>query len=407
MTISILSNIPSLRASNDLNSLQNLIEQSAARLSTGKRILSAADDPSGVGILSTLNAQSVSYGAVERNIGSGVSILETASAALDGQQQILQQMKDLATQASSDVLNADQREAISKTFVELQGQLDTSVDRASIFGKNLVSATGADVQIQSGINAGDTFTISAVRSDAATLGVQVGNGEDGNQSVASGSFAEVTITGDTTASTYSLSITDADGNDVEIASFSDASGGTTITAADIDSAIASATLPDGVTTTGSAVGGDLQFSRLDGQAFTIKETITAGTGTNAAISGEGFADTFATAAGVETAADTAAVGVTLTDSASASAAMTAIDQAIATVATNQSILGAQQNGLEALSDNNKKVDENIQAAISRIQDVDIAEETANLRLLQAREQFSTALLGVINNFPSSALALLR
>jgi len=405
MTISILSNIPSLRASNDLNSLQNQIEQSAARLSTGKRILSAADDPSGVGILSTLNAQSVSYGAVERNIGSGVSILETASAALEGQQTILQQMKDLATQAASDVLNADQREAISKTFVELQSQLDTSVDRATIFGKNLVSSTGSDVAIQSGINAGDTFTISAVQSDAATLGLQTATGGN-NQSTESGSFADVTITGDTTASTYELTLTDSEGTETTLASFSDASGGTTIAAADIQSAIDGATLPTGVTVSGTVADGTLQFTNADGTAFTLTETITAGTGGAAAVAGAGFADTFASAAGVAVAEDLR-TGVALTDSASASAAMTAIDEAIATVATNQSVLGAQQNGLEALSDNNKKVDENIQAAISRIQDVDIAEETSNLRLLQAREQFSTALLGVINNFPSSALALLR
>lgn len=287
MTISILSNIPSLRASNDLNALQRQIEQSSARLSTGKRILSAADDPAGVGILSTLQAQSVSYAAVDRNIGSGVSILETASTALEGQQTILQQMKDLATQAASDVLNSDQREAINRTFAELQGQLDTTVNRATIFGNNLVGSNAADVTIQSGINAGDTFTISAVQSTAETLGVQA--------------------------------------------------------AEEVDD-------------------------------------------------GEG---------GTET------VGISLGSSADAQAAMTAIDSAIATVAGNQSVLGAQQNGLEALNANNKKVDENIQAAISRIQDVDIAEETANLRLLQAREQFSTALLGVINSFPSTALALLR
>lgn len=406
MTISILSNIPSLRASNDLNRLQGMIEQSAARLSTGKRILSAADDPSGVGILSTLNAQSVSYGAVERNIGSGVSILETASAALDGQQKILQQMKDLATQAASDVLNDDQRNAISKTFQELQSQLDTSVDRATIFGKNLVGASGGNVVIQSGINAGDTFTISAVRSDAETLGVQRGTG-DGARSVVSGEFGDVTLTGATTDSTFTLSITDADGADVTIASFADDGSGdpTVVSAADIDAAIADATLPTGVTYTGSAVDGDLQFFRADGEAFTIKQTITAGT--DGSVAGDGFAAEFATSAGVETAAGDPILGIRLTDSAFASLAMTAIDEAIATVATNQSILGAQQNGLTALSENNKKVDENIQAAISRIQDVDIAKETANLRLLQAREQFSTALLGVINNFPSTALALLR
>jgi len=405
--ISILSNVPSLRAGNELSALNKLVEESAARLATGKRILSAADDPAGVGILSSLKAQAASFVSVDRNIASGIGIVQTAGSALDTQQEILSQMKDLATQASSDILTADQRSAISQTFVELQGQLDNAVNSATLFGQNLVGSSAKDVSIQSGISAGDTFNVTSAQSDAATLGVEASNGEDGSVSTASGTFADVTITGDTTASTYTLSITDADGVDVDIASFSDASGGTTVTAADIDEAIAAATLPDGVTVTGTAAEGTLNFSRADGSAFTVKETITSGTGASAAVSGDGFADTFSTAAGVETAADTAATGISLDSVESAQAAMAAIDLAVTRVATNQSILGAQQNGLEAISRNVTKVSENIEGAISRIEDVDVAKETAQLSLLQSRLQFSTSVLTLINQFPSQALSLLR
>lgn len=274
MSISILSNVQSLRAGNELNALQKLVEESAARLSSGKNILSAKDDPAGIGILSNLQSQAVSFNAVAKNISSGVAIIETASGALETQQEILTQMKDLATQAASDILTADQRDSLQKTFVELQSQLDQTAGSAKLFGQDLISSAAADVNIQSGINAGDTFTISSAKSDAVTLGLD-------------------------------------------------------------------------------------------------------------------------------------AATVDLTDATKASAAMTAIDTAVATVATNQSILGAQQNGLDALSRNSERVHENIMDAIGRIQDVDVAKETSNLALLQSRLQFTTSMMGLINSFPQNALSLLR
>ncbi len=128
-------------------------------------------DPAAVGILSSLNAQVSSYNAVDKNIKAGLSLLKTASTSLENQQNILSQMKELATQAASDLLSTSQRSALSSQFVELQKQLDNTVNTAEIFGQNLTSAAGADVVIQSGINAGDNFTITASKSDAATLAV--------------------------------------------------------------------------------------------------------------------------------------------------------------------------------------------------------------------------------------------
>ena len=272
--LSVNSNPLASQVARDVNRISQQLQETSLRLSTGKRILTAKDDPAGIGVLSNLKSQYASYGAVEKNLSAGQSLLDTATASLDNQQVILNKMKDVATQAASDLLTADQRDALQSTFTELQGQLDDTVNKATIFGQNLTGASAANVNIQSGINAGDTTTINAVQSDGATLGVDSGT-------------------------------------------------------------------------------------------------------------------------------------IDLTDSTNASAAMTAIDAAAATVATNQATLGAQAAGLDAIGETTKSVKGNLEKSMSRIEDVDVAEESAKLQLLQAKQQISTSMLGLINQLPSYALQLLR
>lgn len=169
--ISLNSNIASLFGANSYNSVTASIDKVSKQLATGKRIISAADDPAGVGILSTLKSQDSSYDAVQKNLTAGKALLGVATTSLKTQQELLTQMSDIATQASSELLTGDQRDALKSQFGELQHQLDIAVTRATIFGKNLTSDTGADVVIQSGIENGDSFTLKAVKSDATTLGV--------------------------------------------------------------------------------------------------------------------------------------------------------------------------------------------------------------------------------------------
>ena len=274
MTISINSNTLAYGIGRQLNQISQELKDTSERIATGKRILSAKDDPAGIGILSGMKAQYGSWGAVEKNLASGQSLLDVSATALKNQNELLTKMKDIATQAASNLLTTDQRTALQNTFKEMQTQLNTIVDRASIFGQNLVNSAAANVTIQSGTNAGETTTITAIKSDAATLGVD---------------------------------------------------------AATID----------------------------------------------------------------------------LTDSTKASAAMTAIDTAVQTVAGNQSVIGAQLNGFESLTKTASAAKSNLESAMSRIEDADIAAESTKLQLLQAKQQLGIQALGIVNQLPSYALSLLR
>ena len=169
--LSINSNSLAYGIARSLNETSSNLQETANRISTGKRILTAKDDPAGLGILSNMKSQYASYNAVNKNLSAGQSLLDTASTSLMNQQDILNKMKDTATQAASDLLSADQRTALQSTFAELQKQLDDTVNKATIFGQNLTGASAANVNIQSGINAGNTTTINAVKSDGVTLGV--------------------------------------------------------------------------------------------------------------------------------------------------------------------------------------------------------------------------------------------
>jgi len=87
-------------------------------------------------------------------------------------------------------------------------------------------------------------------------------------------------------------------------------------------------------------------------------------------------------------------------------AITNIDAAINTVSGLRGTLGAVQNRLGSTINNLSITVENLSAAESRIRDVDVAYETAQLTRNQILQQASIAVLGQANSLPQSALQLL-
>lgn len=169
--LTINSNKSSLAVQNLLNNITNSLEATSKRISTGKRINSAADDPAGLAIATRMKSDLGSYGAVKGNISSGVSLVEVANSSLQNATDILGEMKKLVVQSQNDTLSVDQRSSLNTAFVELQDQYQKTIDGAEIFGKNLLAAGSADVDLQVGINAGDKYTLKAADTSAANLGI--------------------------------------------------------------------------------------------------------------------------------------------------------------------------------------------------------------------------------------------
>jgi flagellin len=85
----------------------------------------------------------------------------------------------------------------------------------------------------------------------------------------------------------------------------------------------------------------------------------------------------------------------------------AIDDALATVASERATLGATQAQLESTVRNLANVAENTSAAAGRIMDTDYAAETANLTKAQILQQAATSILAQANAQPQAVLSLLQ
>jgi flagellin len=97
---------------------------------------------------------------------------------------------------------------------------------------------------------------------------------------------------------------------------------------------------------------------------------------------------------------------TISSTGGADSAITALDDAIEDISTRRATLGAMQNRLATTMSNLETYATNLAAANSRIIDVDVAEETANLTKSQILMQAGTAMLAQANQGPSVALSLL-
>ena len=107
--------------------------------------------------------------------------------------------------------------------------------------------------------------------------------------------------------------------------------------------------------------------------------------------------------------DSTALGLNddvLTSQTGARDAITALDTAIQSVATNRGTLGTTQNRLTVTLSNLSNMHENLSAANSRIRDADIAEESASMTRNQILQQAGVAVLAQANALPQSALSLI-
>lgn len=121
MSIVINTNLAYLRAANEFYAASDNINTSLARLTSGLRVNSAADDPAGYYFASNINSQLSGMQVASSNIQMGYNIAETAAGDLQIINDQIERIKDLATQASSGTINADQKSEIVK---EVEARLD-------------------------------------------------------------------------------------------------------------------------------------------------------------------------------------------------------------------------------------------------------------------------------------------
>ncbi len=152
MPLVIPTNTSSLETQKNLNRSQMALGKSFARLSSGFRVNSAADDAAGLAVSESMKSQIRSYAVAERNAGDAISMTQTAEGALGEVHDIMGRLRELAMQSSNGSLTNTDRGYLNTEFSALKAEVTRIQGSAKFNGVSLLNATAASVKFQVGLN---------------------------------------------------------------------------------------------------------------------------------------------------------------------------------------------------------------------------------------------------------------
>ncbi|MEG6532196.1 flagellin [Caldibacillus thermoamylovorans] len=452
-------NIAALNTYRQLNSANTAQSKSMEKLSSGLRINRAGDDAAGLAISEKMRGQIRGLDMASKNAQDGVSLIQTAEGALNETHSILQRMRELAAQASNDTNTADDRAEIQKEVDQLTEEINRISNTTEFNTKKLLNGNVGSKGTVGGTNTAKIGSVTVVnatlKSGTYTLTVtgtankEVANEVDAGTGIKTGDITigtpveakygsyQLKVEDDTqNAGKKKLSLIDATTGE-EVTSQNNVSFGTDANAVTLKGISIATTNITGNGTYSFTVEGDHSFSLSDSDSTTtyslsltnynkssieiaglkldFNADITDGNDTKITIVNNSLSmhiganenqtmnvsinDMSAKALGIDK--------LDLTTANSAEKAISTIDEAIKSVSTERSKLGAYQNRLEHTINNLGTSSENLTAAESRIRDIDMAkemmEQTKNSILAQAAQ----AMLAQANQQPQGVLQLLR
>jgi flagellin len=165
-----ISSANALISANALNSATYDASKASERISTGKRINRASDDPSGLVRAMSLKADISSYTKALDNINEGVAAMDKIASTLASIYEILTEMRTLADSAISETDSATIT-AYRDDFDQYVSDIGTLSDQVIVAGAGVMDGTPSTVTIQVGISTSSTRTFDYVNTSASTLTV--------------------------------------------------------------------------------------------------------------------------------------------------------------------------------------------------------------------------------------------
>ncbi|MED3800254.1 flagellin [Lysinibacillus capsici] len=369
----IQHNISALNAHRNLGANNTQASKNLEKLSSGFKINRAGDDAAGLAISEKMRGQIRGLDMATKNSQDAISLIQTAEGALNETHSILQRMRELSVQSSSDTnVNLD-RDAIQQEISQLTEELDRISDTTEFNTQKLLDGSFSGT-FQIGANEGQELKMNINKMGAAALGLV--NTTTVERDVDASDTTKALADGTYTVNSTGTALLDSKGNQVA-----------TSTAA------GTFTLDNGATYT---------FAKVGTAADSMKDSIITIKGGKASLESNLNSNSSKLAAGKTFEVN----GVSVSTRDQASGTITKIDDAIKQVSDQRSALGAVQNRLEHTINNLGAASENLTAAESRIRDTDMAKEmmefTKNNILMQAAQ----SMLAQANQQPQGVLQLL-
>lgn len=192
MGLRIATNVSSLSAQRTLGVNSQKQSDTLGKLSSGTRIVRAADDAAGLAISEKLKAQIRGVNQAERNANDGISMIQTAEGGLNEISNILVRLRELSVQSASDTVGDSERKFTDLEYQNLKQEIERISQVTDFNGKKLLNGEGDKYDFQIGINNNDfqdriKYNAQMTNASMAALGIDgitVGNKESAQSSLA-------------------------------------------------------------------------------------------------------------------------------------------------------------------------------------------------------------------------------
>lgn len=166
----ISTNLNALNAMKGIQAANAVISQASERISTGFRINHASDDPAGLGMANRLKTQVGSFTKVLDNLSQGTAVTQIVDDSLSKISDLLGYVRVAAVAAESSTLDTADRTAYQDAIDAYISEIDSISSNAVWNGTSLMN-TSSSMTIQSGINSGDSTSLTFDKITASELGV--------------------------------------------------------------------------------------------------------------------------------------------------------------------------------------------------------------------------------------------
>ena len=408
----IQHNMTAANANRNLGVTTGNLAKSTEKLSSGYKINRAGDNAAGLAISEKMRGQIRGLDQASTNAEDGISLIQTAEGALTETHSIIQRMRELAVQSSSDTNTDDDRTQIQNEINQLTEEVDRIANTTEFNTKKLLNGdrVGAVNQKEGTNKIEGTFSNSLVKVDTTSSDLKYAKQSDvirielNADADSAGAITDATIkslhgaSSGVTVSTGAIVISKsllAKVEDDKINVATDAAADATVAITNNTKLkagdVITITLGKAVSTTSAPSGKDalkLQIGANAGQE--VKLGINAMTTQELGIADKG------TGKALDVSTQTGA-----------SMAIEAFDMAIQNVSTERAKLGATQNRLEHTIANLDTSSENLQSAESSLRDTDMAEEMTKYSKNNILMQAGQSMLAQANQSTQGALSLLQ
>ena len=407
--LSIANNLLANQANLNLNRNQQALGTAVDRLSSGLRINTAADDPSGLAIAESLQAQVNGFDQGAQNVQDATNAAQVAEGALSTTTDILQRIRTLAVEGASDITSTNDRTNLQDEVQQLLLEVNRISQNTNFNGQNLLDGSHAGFQQEVDVNA--IVTSNADLAGGGTLidPTQISFAATASNATVADGTIEVQVA-QLNSSTQGLIVSffNSSANTVAVSTI-------TLTAG----TSAAATVVDGITI-GFGVAGTLDVgvtsflkisqyvaaaSNPNSPAFNFQSGASEG-----ATIQVGFIDTSTSSlriANVNLIGPAGNAGTFPNGSLASEDSIGQIDNALQSVLAQRAQLGATIVRLQEDESNDNTASVNLTASESSIRDLDVGAETTEYTKDQILVQVGTSVLAQANQNAQSVVSLFR